>query len=456
MTELKPGDTEPDSPPAPAGAGPAGAANDAGDLRSYFDAYLRRIRGGDMGSLPAIGGLVVLVIIFFSVQPVFRGLYNFGNMFTEGSATIFIAMGLVFVLLLGEIDLAAGFTAGVAASVMARLMEGYDQNWWVTIPAAIATGVLIGLITGLLVAKVRIPSFVVTLAFFLAFQGVTLFILNNGKGPTGSITLHDKVVNGFANSQMPQWTGWLLAVIVIAGYAVQKVTVLRQRQQQGLTGEPFAVLAAKVGSLAAVSLLLVYLLNQNRGLNQKPIRSVVYVNHVPKYVTISPPPVEGVPYVVPVLLVLFVVLTFVLTRTRYGRHVYAVGGNVEAARRAGISIDFVRITVFMISSGLAAVGGIMISSNVSSVAANNFGGNTLLLAVGAAVIGGTSLFGGRGRILDAIIGGAVVEVIYNGFGNLFKSTNSSAIQLVALGLALALAATVDALSRRRATSAGMA
>ena len=215
------------------------------------------------------------------------------------------------------------------------------------------------------------------------------------------------------------------------------------------------MLAAKVGSLAVVSLVLVYALNQNRGLNQKPIRSVVYVNHVPKYVTISPPPVEGVPYVVPVLLVLFVALTFVLTRTRYGRHVYAVGGNVEAARRAGISVDFVRITVFMISSALAAVGGIMISSNVSSVAANSFGGNTLLLAVGAAVIGGTSLFGGRGRILDAIIGGAVVEVIYNGFGNLFKSTNSSAIQLIALGLALALAATVDALSRRRATSAGI-
>ena len=165
-----------------------------------------------MGSLPAIGGLVVLVLVFLAVQPVFRGLYNFGNMFTEGSATIFIAMGLVFVLLLGEIDLAAGFTAGVAASVMARLMEGYDEGWWVTIPAAIVTGVVIGLITGLLVAKVRIPSFVVTLAFFLAFQGVTLFILNNGKGPTGSITLHDKVVNGFANSQMPKWIGWLLAV----------------------------------------------------------------------------------------------------------------------------------------------------------------------------------------------------------------------------------------------------
>jgi D-xylose transport system permease protein len=205
-----------------------------------------------------------------------------------------------------------------------------------------------------------------------------------------------------------------------------------------------------------VSLLLVYMLNQNRALNQTPIKKVVYINHVPRYVVVSPPPVEGVPYVVPVLLVLFVALTFVLTRTRYGRHVYAVGGNVEAARRAGINIDFVRITVFMISSALAAVGGIMISSNVSSVAANSFGGNTLLLAVGAAVIGGTSLFGGRGRILDALIGGAVVEVIYNGFGNLFKSTNSSAIQLIALGLALALAATIDALSRRRATSAGIA
>ena len=456
MTELKPDQSEPEAAPASAAASAATPGTEAGDLRSYINAYLRRVRSGDMGSLPAIGGLVVLVVVFLAVQPVFRGLYNFGNMFTEGSATIFIAMGLVFVLLLGEIDLAAGFTAGVAASVMARLMEGYDQGWWVTIPAAIATGVLIGLITGLLVAKVRIPSFVVTLAFFLAFQGVTLFVLNNGKGPTGSITLHDKVVNGFANSQMPKWIGWLLAVLVIAGYAGQKLMARLQRHRQGLGGEPAIVVGAKIAALSVVALLLVFALNQNRALNQQPIKKVVYVDHVPKYVTVSPPAVEGVPYVVPVLLVLFVALTFVLTRTRYGRHVYAVGGNEEAARRAGISVDFIRITVFMISSGLAAVGGIMISSNVSSVAANSFGGNTLLLAVGAAVIGGTSLFGGRGRILDALIGGAVVEVIYNGFGNLFKSTNSSAIQLIALGLALALAATIDALSRRRATSSGIA
>jgi D-xylose transport system permease protein len=456
MTNVKPDETQPEEAVTSAAGNSAAPATNGADLRSYLHNYVLRLRGGDMGSLPAVAGLIVLVIIFLSVQPVFRGLYNFGNMFTEGSATIFIAMGLVFVLLLGEIDLAAGFTAGVAASVMARLMEGYNQDWYVTIPAAILTGLVIGLITGLLVAKVRIPSFVVTLAFFLAFQGVTLFILNNGAGPTGAINLHDKVVNGFANSQMPLWAGWLIAAVVILGYLAQKLLARVQRRRQGLAGEPMIVLASKAGALAAITLLLVYMLNQNRALNQTPIKKVVYVDHVPKYITVTPPAVEGVPYVVPVLLVLFVALTFVLTRTRYGRHVYAVGGNVEAARRAGINVDFVRITVFMISSALAAVGGIMIGSNVSSVAANSFGGNTLLLAVGAAVIGGTSLFGGRGRIVDAIIGGAVVEVIYNGFGNLFKSTNSSAIQLIALGLALALAATVDALSRRRATSAGMA
>jgi D-xylose transport system permease protein len=458
VTEVKPDESAAEGPAKPKGAAGAvtpGGSTSSQDLRSHVHNYLVRVRGGDMGSLPAIAGLIVLVGVFLAVQPVFRGLYNFGNMFTEGSATIFIAMGLVFVLLLGEIDLAAGFTAGVAASVMARLMDGYQENWYVTIPAALVTGIVIGFVTGVLVAKVRIPSFVVTLGFFLAFQGVTLFVLNNGPGQHGSITLHDKVVNGFANSQMPLWAGWAIAAVVIAGYGAQKLLVMSERRRQGLTGEPLAVLGAKIAALAAISLLLVYLLNQNRAANQKPVKKVVYVNHLPHYVTITPPAVEGVPYVVPVLLVLFVALSFVLTRTRYGRHVYATGGNDEAARRAGINVDFVRISVFMISSALAAIGGIMISSNVSSTAANSFGGNTLLLAVGAAVIGGTSLFGGRGRVVDAIIGGAVVEVINNGFGNLFKGANSSAIQFIAVGLALLLAAAVDALSRRRAGATGI-
>ncbi|MDQ2797776.1 MAG: ABC transporter permease, partial [Actinomycetota bacterium] len=164
----------------------------------------------------------------------------------------------------------------------------------------------------------------------------------------------------------------------------------------------------------------------------------------------------GVPWVVPVLLVLFVIGTFVLSRTRYGRHVYAVGGNQEAARRAGIPVDRIRISVFVLSGFMSAVGGIMIASNVSSVSVGNYGGNTLLLAVGAAVIGGTSLFGGRGRLIDAIIGGAVVEVIQNGTANLVNGQNSSAVQYIAVGLALLLAAAVDALSRRRAGASGLA
>jgi D-xylose transport system permease protein len=422
-----------------------------GGTGDYIRNYIQRLRGGDMGSLPAATGLIVLVVIFSIAQPSFHTLFNFGNMFTEGTATIFIAMGLVLVLLLGEIDLAAGYTAGVSAAVMARLMVGYNWGWYGTIPAALVTGVVIGFIVGWLRAKVRIPSFIVTLAFFLAFQGVMLYIVNNGKGQHGNITLSDNVVLGFANNQMPQWAGWLLAAVIVAGYAAMKLWTAASRRRKGLPAEPAGVLGSKILVLAAVSFVAVYLLNQNRAINQKPVPR----NVNGKIVFAKPPAVEGVPWVVPVLLVLFVILTFTLTRTRYGRHVYAVGGNEEASRRAGIAVDRIRISVFVLSGFMSAVGGIMIASNVSSVSVANYGGNTLLLAVGAAVIGGTSLFGGRGRILDAIIGGAVVEVIYNGMANLVQGTNSSSIQFIATGLALLLAAAVDALSRRRAGSTGL-
>lgn len=453
--EPETGEATDESTEAAALAVPPGVLTGRVDVQTYVRTYFGRVRGGDMGSLPAIGGLAVLVIIFLLAEPSFGSLNNFANMFREGTGTIFIAMGLVFVLLLGEIDLAAGYSAGICASVMARLMDGYGWRWYGVIPAAIVTGLIIGLFIGVLVAKVRIPSFVVTLSFFLAFQGVVLLILDNGPGQHGQITLSDNIVNGFASNYMPLWAGWVLAAVVILGYATQKTLAQMARHRQNLAGEPMPVLATKVGALAVVSLLVVWGLNQNRA-SGKVTRAVRYINHKPKYVLIKPPPVEGVPYVIPVLLVLFVILTFVLTRTRYGRHVYAVGGNTEAARRAGINVDRVRISVFVISSSLAAVGGIMISSYTSSTAANAFGGNTLLLAVGAAVIGGTSLFGGRGRVVDALIGGAVVEVIYNGFGDLFNGNNNSAIQLIAVGMALLLAAAVDALSRRRAGSSGLA
>ena len=420
-------------------------------ISDYAKNYVQRLRGGEMGSLPAAAGLILLYILFSILQPTFGGLFNLGNMLTDGAGPIFIAMGLVFVLLLGEIDLSAGFAAGVCACVMVRLMVGYHAPWPVSIGAALVTGVVIGLLIGLLRAKVRIPSFVVTLAFFLAFQGIALYLAENGAGQKGDITITSGVVNGFDGNQMPIWAGWLLAVVMVAGYVYVKLAAQAGRRKQGLHTEPVAVIGLKIGAVAIGSAVFVFLLNQNRSVNHTPTFKPVDG----KLVKVFPPALEGVPWVVPVIIAFFVAWTFMLSRTRYGRHVYAVGGNEEAARRAGIPVDRIRISVFVLCSFMAAVGGIMIGSNVQSVSVANYGGNTLLLAVGAAVIGGTSLFGGKGRIIDAIIGGAVVEVIYNGMSNLVTGQNSAAVQYVVTGLVLLLAAAVDALSRRRAGATGL-
>ena len=372
-------------------------------------------------------------------------------MLTEGSGPVLLAMGLVFALLLGEIDLSAGFAGGVCAAVMVRLMVGYDWSWALTIPAALITGVIIGLLIGVLRAKVRIPSFVVTLAFFLAFQGVALYIVNNGAGQHGDVRITDAVVLAFENGQMPKWAGWLLAIVLIVGYASVKISGQRARHRRGLLGEPTVVMVAKIALLSVGALGFVYMLNQNRAVNSKPI--LTNVNGVIKLV--QPPPVEGVPWVVLVLVFFFVLWTFVLSRTAYGRHIYAVGGNEEASRRAGIKVDGVRISAFVLCSLMAAVGGIMIGSNVAAVSVQNYAGNTLLLAVGAAVIGGTSLFGGKGRMIDAVIGGAVVEVIQNGMSNLVQGNNGSSVQYIVTGIVLLFAAAVDALSRRRAGASGL-
>jgi D-xylose transport system permease protein len=453
------GSTQVDVPaiPEPPVASVAATAADAatppmgGSAGDYFRNYLQRLRGGEMGSLPAITGLVALVILFRVLHPTFGGLFNIANMLTEGAGPIFIAMGLVFVLLLGEIDLSAGFAAGVCAMVMVRLMVGYNAPTVVSIGAALLTGVVIGLLIGFLRAKVRIPSFVVTLAFFLAFQGVALYIANNGKGQTGNISITDSFVNGFDHNQLPIWGGWLFAAIIIGGYVLNKVLTQNSRRRGGLPSEPMSIVLIKVGALTLGTVIFVWALNKNRSLNTKPF--ITSING--KFETITPPKLQGVPWVVPIIVGFFVLWTFVLTRTRYGRHVYAVGGNEEAARRAGIAVDRVRISVFVLCSLMAAVGGIMIGSNVKSVSVSNYGGNTLLLAVGAAVIGGTSLFGGKGRMIDALIGGLVVEVIYNGMSDLVKGTNSSAVQYIVTGVVLMLAAAIDALSRRRAGATGL-
>ena len=429
----------------------AATAPIAGGVGDYFRTYIQRVRSGDMGSLPAVAGLIVLVAVFWTLHPTFGSLANFSDLLKQASPTIFIAMGLVFVLLLGEIDLAAGTAAGVCAALMARLSVGYNWPWPAAIGAALVCGLVIGLFTGWLCAKVRIPSFVVTLGLFLAFQGVGLFFVLNGKGAHGNISITDNFITNLYNGQMSAWLGWLLLAVAVAGYALVKLQQVTSRSRAGLTAEPIALVVLKVLTLAVLLAVAVYLLNLNRG----GTGGSQLINQGGKLVMVRPPALRGVPWVVLLIGFFFTLWTFVLTRTRYGRHVYAVGGNAEAARRAGIRTDRIRISVFVISSFMAAIGGVLIASNTHSVDANTGGGNTLLLAVGAAVIGGTSLFGGRGRPADAVIGGLVVAVIANGMADLVQGNNRDSIQYIVTGAVLLLAAAVDALSRRRAGAAGL-
>ena len=416
-------------------------------LSAYFRTWTQRIRGGDIGSLPAIGGLIVLVILFGLLQSSFRTLGSLVNIANLSSYTIILAMGLVFVLLLGEIDLAAGTAAGVCAAIMARLLVGYGSPWPVAILAAVVAGLLIGLLTGALVAKLRIPSFVVTLALFLAYQGVTLIVVNNFKGQTGNLTISNAFVANLVGGQMKPVLGWVMAVIVVAGYAAVKVLDSGRRRKAGLLAEPVSLVAIKIAAMAVLFIVMVSLFNINRALNTGGV--------VIRGVRQEPQALEGVPWLVPIIIFFVVLWTLVLSRTRYGRHVYAVGGNAEAARRAGIPVDRIRISVFVISSFMAAIAGVLLASYTDGFDASIGGRNTLLLAVGAAVIGGTSLFGGKGRPLDAVIGGLVLAVITYGMSNLVKGVNGSAVQLIITGAVLILAAAVDALARRRAGSRGL-
>ncbi|WFE25057.1 ABC transporter permease [Solwaraspora sp. WMMD791] len=402
---------------------PADSPGVAEHLRNYFS----RVRGGDLGALPAILGLVVLCTVFSIVRPNFLTAGNFANLFIQGGAVALIAMGLIFVLLLGEIDLSAGFASGVCAAILAVVSTEMGLPWYVAVLAAIATGTLIGTVLGVLVAKVGIPSFVVTLAAFLAFQGTVLLLIDGGR----NVSIRDSVLIAIVNRNVPPVIGWAIFGVGVAGFAAIQLLRHRSRSAKGLVTDPLVVVLARIGVLVAVAGSAVYILNQERAVN-------------PLFASL-----RGVPIVVPIIVVLLIFWTFVLKRTAYGRHIYAVGGNREAARRAGINVDRIRISAFMICSSMAAVGGIVAASRANSVDANTGGSNVLLFAVGAAVIGGTSLFGGKGRVLDAVLGGAVVAVIENGMGLL---NVESGVKFVFTGLVLLLAASVDALSRRRAAA----
>jgi D-xylose transport system permease protein len=406
------------------------AAGDTAGIGQAVRDYWARVRGGDIGSLPAVLGLIVLILLFGALEgSTFLSIFNFANLINQSAAIIVLAMGLVFVLLLGEIDLSAGFAAGTCAAVLAVALNNWGLAWPVALLAALLTGAIIGLVIGSLVARLGIPSFVVTLAMFLALQGAMLLIIGEG----GTIPIRSEAILVIMNGNMAVWAGWLLAVVIVGGFALTTFLAIRRRRKAGLTSEAMSVWAVKVIALGVLIFVATYLLNQER---QLPSAKIV---------------IQGVPWVVVVILVLLVGLTFILQRTGFGRHVYAVGGNREAARRAGINVKGLMITCFVFCSTLAAVAGILLASRDNSVSPTTGGAQTLLFAVGAAVIGGTSLFGGRGKIRDAVIGGLVIAVIANGLPLI---TQQSGIQFIVTGLVLLVAASVDAISRRRASATG--
>jgi D-xylose transport system permease protein len=401
----------------------ATADTGSGGLGEAFREWWTNVRSGQLGSLPIIVGLIIIAIVFQSQNDRFLTASNFVNLIVQSAAFATIAMGIVFVLLLGEIDLSVGYVSGVAGVIAAVLLipDGNELSTPIAVALALGSGIAIGTLHGLIITKIGIPSFVVTLAGLIAWNGVVLLLI----GSRGTVVLQNSFLIGLANDFLPEatsWGLWLVAVLIFAGIQLNEVRVRRNAE---LGHDPFAVIGLRVAALAVALGAAVYVANEDR----------------------------GIPYLF--LLVGFFLLFwgFVLGRTRFGRYVYAVGGNAEAARRAGINVDRIRIAVFAICSFMAAVGGLVLASRLRSVDTNAGGGSILLYSIAAAVIGGTSLFGGVGHIKSAILGALVIASIDNGLGLLGLGSGE---KFVITGGVLLLAVTVDSLSRRAQAQSGRA
>jgi D-xylose transport system permease protein len=392
------------------------------NLKEIIHDYRNSLKTGNIGALPATLGLIALAVIFkFSSQYFFtRG--NFANLLTQAAPVMVIAMGLIFVLLLGEIDLSAGYASGVCGAVLVVLVTKHGTPWYVALLVSILVGTALGTMIGTVVARLGIPSFVVTLACFLAFQGILLLIAGEG----GTIGISDPAVLAVENSNLSVTASWGFWALCVGLYTLLGLRRILARRKLGLKGELTVLWIIKVLLVAAISFAATYLLNGERG--NPPDNSQ-----------------KGIPIVVPVILGILIIGTFVLTRTTFGRYLYAVGGNAEAARRSGINVKKIRTSAFIICSGLSAIAGMLFVSRSNSVSPTTGGNSTLLYAVGAAVIGGTSLFGGKGKMRDAILGGLVVAVIDNGMGLLGYGAG---IQFLVTGAVLLVSAGVDAVSRK--------
>ena len=390
-------------------------------LTGLWTRFTRRVRQGELGSLPVIIGLIVIWLYFSLSEENFLTSGNLTNLMLQITSLGIIAVGVVLVLLLGEIDLSVGIVSGVAAACMAVLSVNHDWPGWAAILVAVLVGTAIGLFQGSFVAFLQVPSFVVTLAGLLGFQGLLLYVL----GDTGTINISDPEILDLANTFYSDYVGWIIAIVLLVPYVLLSLWGYRRRAAAGLEAGPFLLLAIRMAVVVIGVLVAVAVLNDDRGV---PLATLIFIGIV-------------------------LVVDFILQRTAWGRHVYAVGGNAEAARRAGISLTRVRLIVFASASTLAAVGGVMAASRLFAVNQGSGGGDVLLNAIAAAVIGGTSLFGGRGTAWSALLGALVIGSISNGMD--LKALDSD-VKFMVTGAVLLLAVTVDATARRGRRSAGRA
>lgn len=396
-----------------------------GNVRQQVDAYVSRVKGGEMGALPSVLSLFVLTILFSVLNPYFFTQGNFANLLTQTATLMMLAMALVFVILIAEIDLSAGVTSGVAMALFILMTNKGGIDWRISILAGLVLGTAIGAMIGFFVAKVGVPSFVVTLGLFLGFQGLQLALLGDG----GLYRIEVPEIKAIMNDNLPAWMGWgflIAAMIIMTAINFYDRSV---RTRSGLANRPISLMYTKLAIIAGIGAALVAMLNLNRSTSMKEI--------------------SGVPIVVPIAITVLFLGTLLLDRTLFGRHLYAVGGNPEAARRSGIKVVKIRIIAFMLCSFLAVISGIFNASRIGAVEATA-GKSIVLSGVAAAVVGGVSLFGGRGRLIHAAVGALVIAIIDNGLGLLGLPAG---INFLVTGGVLILAATVDAVSRKRSSTA---
>jgi len=405
----------------------------ANSLGEYLAAWGRRIRNGESGVLPVLAGLIVIVIFFQIEQSEFLTAGNLVNLLVQASIFVMFGAAEIFALLLSEIDLSVGYVAGVAAFVIAELIAPpVNLPWWIGIIGGLAVCAFIGFVQGTLITRLNLPSFIVTLGGYLGFLGVMLELANVDKTAVGGVIEIDpsSPVYKLVQSNMSVTLGWIVLVVGIALFAGTMLARARSRRAQGLSAPPLSITMLTIAVTAIGGIALILICTSNRGTTAVSLK--------------------GVPWVIPFVVIVLMLWTWLLARTRLGRYIYAIGSNPEAARRAGINVNRVKTIGFVLCALTAGIAGLIYESTIGSMSTDINGGQYVLYAVAAAVIGGTSLFGGRGRMLGAVLGGLVVAVIYNG---LFLLGLGAAAQNIWTALVLLAAVTVDTLARRGSSTA---